>query len=288
MKISVVLCGRNDNYGGFLNERATYSINSIIEQVDEVIYVDWNGEDKPLTDVINIKDRSKLKLIVVSPKDCKELMGQENYTKGQKMCEVLARNIGLRRATGDIIISSNIDIIFPKRYLIEHLITTSNENEMITLTKHDVNLQELDKQFHGNLDVELLPVIYGLNSIKERIMSPYLKINKEMIEQYPEQAHHNLASIICACGDFQMAHRSMWHKIKGFEESGIKRSYTDTQLQYKVIMSGGTVRATTFPPVYHIDHERDNSPALQNSMNMVKTTNNSDNWGFYEQLGDIF
>lgn len=282
--ISAIICGRNDNYGGFLKERATYSINSILDQVDEVIYVDWNGDDKPLTDVIQIKDRTKLKVIIVPPEKCKKLMGVENYNKGQKMCEVLARNIGIRRASGDIIIDTNIDILFPKRYLIEHLISKMKENEMITLAKHDVELKSLDEQFKGNLDVELLPVIYGLNSIKSRLMSPFISINKNIIEKYPNDKHHTLSSIICACGDFQMAHKNLWYKIKGFEESMIKRMYIDTQLQYKVIMSGGTVTASNFPPVYHIEHDRDNSPHLQNSIEMTKITKNNDNWGFYNDL----
>ena len=37
MKISAVIISRNDNYGGYLNERATYAINSAINTYDEVI-----------------------------------------------------------------------------------------------------------------------------------------------------------------------------------------------------------------------------------------------------------
>jgi hypothetical protein len=284
MKISCVICGRNDNYGGFLNERAEYSINSMLDEVDEVIYVDWNGFDKPLTDVISIKDRQKLKVIVVSPEKCKELMGEEKYNSAQKVCEVLARNIGIRRATGDVIISTNPDVIFPKRYLIDYAVSKLKEDEMLTLTKHDVELSELDKHFKKNIDIEMLPVIFGLNSITNRIMSPFVSINKDIIERFPEDKHHTLASIICACGDFQMAHKSMWYKIRGFEENTVKRSYTDTQVQYKVIMAGGTVKTSTFPPVYHIEHIRDNNPNIQNSMDMVKTTHNLEDWGYYNIL----
>jgi hypothetical protein len=42
MRISAVTIGRNDNYGGFLAERFTYSLNSMLSTFDEVIYVDWN------------------------------------------------------------------------------------------------------------------------------------------------------------------------------------------------------------------------------------------------------
>jgi hypothetical protein len=48
MKISAVIVSRNDNYGGHLNERATYCFNSAINTYDEVIYVDWNSETHSL------------------------------------------------------------------------------------------------------------------------------------------------------------------------------------------------------------------------------------------------
>ena len=44
MTVSAIICGRNDNYGGHLIERATYSIYSMLDTFDEVIYVDWNTE----------------------------------------------------------------------------------------------------------------------------------------------------------------------------------------------------------------------------------------------------
>ena len=54
MKVSAVIVSRNDNYGGHLNERATYAINSAIDSFDEVIYVDWNSENHSL--LYDIKD----------------------------------------------------------------------------------------------------------------------------------------------------------------------------------------------------------------------------------------
>ena len=42
MKISAVIVSRNDNYGGYLNERATYCLNSAIDTYDEIFYIDWN------------------------------------------------------------------------------------------------------------------------------------------------------------------------------------------------------------------------------------------------------
>ena len=79
MTISAIICGRNDNYGGHLIERATYALNSLLETFDEVVYVDWNTDEgkKILTDEIEIKDRTKLKVITINPERVKELTNGE-------------------------------------------------------------------------------------------------------------------------------------------------------------------------------------------------------------------
>ncbi len=67
MKISAVIVSRNDNYGGHLNERATYCLNSAIETFDEVIYVDWNSPSHSLLWDIqdNLQLKGNLKHIVI-------------------------------------------------------------------------------------------------------------------------------------------------------------------------------------------------------------------------------
>lgn len=284
-----MICGRNDNYGGHLNERATYSINTILETFDEVIYVDWNTESGPiLTDAINLKNRHKLKAITITPSMCEELMGSENYKKGQKMCEVLARNVGIRRATGDIVVDTNVDVLVPQRKYLDVLLDELRPMEMITVAKQDVELSDLVSQFgeKGPNDwlefQRLTPMLFGNWPITKRLMSPHIVVNKALLDQVPINHHHGVASIIMACGDFQIAHRDTWFAIRGFEESMIKRMYIDTNVQYKVIMAGGSVRATNFPPVYHIEHERNNDASVQNSIEVIKVTKNADTWGFSE------
>ena len=85
MKISAVIVSRNDNYGGHLNERATYCLNSAIETFDEVIYVDLSRE--------TLEDfKGNLKHIVITPEVAKILTNNDPHA--QVCCEVLGRNIG--------------------------------------------------------------------------------------------------------------------------------------------------------------------------------------------------
>lgn len=122
MKLSAVVVTRNDNYGGDLNDRATYCLNSLIDTFDEVILIDWNSpNNRPLLWDIdkNIKFRGNLKHIVITPEVASMLTNEDPHA--QVCCETLGRNIGIRRATGDYIVSTNIDVIAPRRDQLEKL-----------------------------------------------------------------------------------------------------------------------------------------------------------------------
>ncbi len=122
MKITAVIVSRNDNYGGHLNERATYALNSAINTYDEVIYVDWNSDTHSLLWDIkdNLQLKGNLKHFVIPPHVASQLTNFD--PDAQKCCETLGRNIGIRRAEGDYIISTNIDVIHPKREEVEEII----------------------------------------------------------------------------------------------------------------------------------------------------------------------
>ena len=135
MKISAVIVSRNDNYGGHLNERATYCFNSAIETYDEVFYIDWNSETHSLLYDIedNINFKGNFNHIVITPEIASQLTNYE--PNAQKCCEVLGRNIGLRRSTGDWLVSTNIDIIHPKREELEKTITSLDGNTFYTISR---------------------------------------------------------------------------------------------------------------------------------------------------------
>ena len=71
-KISVVLMGRNDNYGDNLHHRAIHSITNFIINYDEVIYVDWKSPNNIslIQDIKNyLPQTQKLKVFEVTEHD---------------------------------------------------------------------------------------------------------------------------------------------------------------------------------------------------------------------------
>jgi hypothetical protein len=96
MKISAIIVSRNDNYGGHLNERATYCFNSAIDTYDEVIYVDWNSPTQSLLEEIKplLKFKGNLVHVPVNKSDIEKL-NPELLTI--PIVDVLGRNIGIRQ-----------------------------------------------------------------------------------------------------------------------------------------------------------------------------------------------
>ena len=243
MKITAVIVSRNDNYGGHLNERATYAINSAINTYDEVIYVDWNSPTHSLLWDIkdNLQLKGNLKHFVIPPDAAKVLTNYNEHA--QLCCEVLARNIGIRRATGDYIVSTNIDIIHPKREDIESIINNSDNNTMITLSRREVTW-DIIKEFHG-----------GEMKFQEwDKLRDYIYINSEERIHEEKTVTGDDYSLINCCGDFQIAPKHIWDEIKGFEEELIYPLFADTNVQKKAIKHGFNLKAIYNPPMFHINH----------------------------------
>jgi hypothetical protein len=243
MKISAVLTSRNDNYGGHLNERATYALNSAIDTYDEVIYIDWNSPTHSLLYDIknNLQFKGNLKHIVISPEIASILTGYD--LNAQKCCEVLARNIGIRRAEGDWILSTNIDVIHPKREDVEEIIKINGNNTMITLSRREITW-DIIKEFHkGELKFQ------DWKSLRDHI-----SLNSKKREVYEKIVSGDDYSLINCCGDYQFAPKHIWNDIRGFEECLIYALFSDTNVQKKSVMHGYQLKAIFEPPMFHINH----------------------------------
>ena len=279
MKISAVIVSRNDNYGGHLNERATYCFNSAIDTYDEVLYIDWNSPSHSLLYDIkeNIKFKGNFKHIVISPEVASTLTNHD--PNAQKCCEVLGRNIGLRRATGDWLVSTNIDIIHPKRESLEYTINNLNDKTFYTLSRRYTDWNII-KEFYGG-EIEFS---------KWKELREHLIDNSEERHFEEKTVEGDNYSIINCCGDYQLASRTIWNEIRGFEEELIYPLYADTNIQKKAVMHGFGLTAIYNPPIFHIEHGRGGGGFLDGinkktndhyrSIIYQQKTENEESWGF--------
>lgn len=264
-----VIVSRNDDYGFNLLERATYCLNSMISELDQVVYIDWATDmDKPDLVTAIQKDlitRGNLFYTRITPDVVKEIVPPDPDV--QKVCEVFSRNIGIRKLQTDFKVSTNIDIICPERHLIE---LENNEATFYTAGKRNMPIETL-RQIGRRKEIDVVrKELY-------RIQGNYNQQPRVKILDGDD------FSLVSGCGDWQLAHKVAWDGIKGFEERLYRRMCADTNIHRKASIFGYAITVDWNLPVWHIDHGGGagggggaNDPFL--AVYMLETTN-TETWG---------
>ena len=147
----------------------------------------------------------------------------------------ISRNIAIKRSSADWIVSTILDIIPPTRKELKNLIKKLDKNTFYTVSR-----REAPKD-----------IIYNSKNEKE------LRENLSNIpaRHFPAKVTPNdNYSLINCCGDFQIAHKDVWNKIKGFEEEMIYQCYVDSNAQKKSVLNGFKLEVLYNPPLYHMEH----------------------------------
>ena len=235
MKIGAVVVNRNDGYKDF--ERGIIHFKSMVDTFDEVSYVDWNSPTGSF--LWEVEDQlpktGKIKHFVIAPSVVDSIIPIDN---AQKCNEGLSRNIGIRRSESDWIVSTNIDIIPPKREDLLELIKNLDKDTFYTISRREAPKEIVYK--------------YGKNKFKELRDELYQTIPAR---HYPAKVSENdNFSLINCCGDFQLAHRDVWHKVRGFEEQMYHACFVDTNVQKKAVINNFKLEALYNPPLFHMEH----------------------------------
>jgi hypothetical protein len=272
--ITAIVCGRNDQYGGNLEQRASFCLNSLISTFEEVIYIDYNTINNiSLVEAIkdNLIPSNKLRVIKITPEEVRVL------NKGEKdpqvVSETFSKNIGIRRATSDFILSTSIeDIPLPKSNF-ENL---NAPNVFYIGAKRRIELSEIEK----------------LGGYKD---FPEIQNKLELLkDKFPPVGYSgayvgDTFSIIDSCGDFQFFSKELAFELKGFEEFLTGRGFLDTKIQKKAMLSGHKVELRPELSGYHIQHLGSfGGSGRVNDMNQAiryfnLPSKNNDNWGFADR-----
>jgi hypothetical protein len=274
MKTAALLYVRNDGYKE--NERVIACLSSMLDTFDEVILLDWNSPEgkKPL--LWEIKDRlpqtGKLKHYIIPPSAANALTYED--PDAQACTQVISTNLMLRRCDADWIVATTIDIIAPKREKLLEFLANADPKTFYTVSRRDFEINDLEQ--------------FGFDKWKE------YRDHLDTISQpryFPAKVTPNdNYSIINCCGDFQMAHKSVWEGIKGYEEEMIYACFQDTNIQKKAVVYGYGLQAIYDLPLYHMSHKGmgndGSSPSKQKYNDALvwvewfKETNNTENWGY--------
>jgi hypothetical protein len=271
---AIVLGCRNDGYKE--DERVVTCLTSMVETFDEVWFCDWNSPADKGPLLWKLKDQipktGKIRHFVI-PEDVVKIItnGDEKISP---YAFILAQNILIRRCQTDWITSTAMDIIAPKKEYMDDFIAKANKNTFYSVSRREAEYPELEKmgfenwrEFRDKMDAESEP------------------------RHFPAKVTPNDEySIINCCGDFQTAHKDIWHNIKGFEEQMLYACFGDTNIQKKAVLNGYNLEAYYDLPLYHLSHKGmgndGTSPSKQyyndawDWVEFFKETRNTDSWGF--------
>jgi len=281
-KTAAIIFGRNDGYKE--KERFAIHLTTMLEAFDEVIYVDWNSPTHSfLYEVLDmIPKTGRLKHFAIPPEYAYLMAASDD--KAQVCNTVLSFNLGIRRTDAEWIVLATTDIIPPTKEALNDFISNpnTNKNTMYTFSRRDIEYDD---------------VIKNLDNLDEY---------RKHLDQTTKQRHFPTRvtpsddySIFNCCGDFQLATKNLWWKIRGYEEQMLYACFVDTNAQKKAVLYGFDLTPIYHVPLYHMSHKgmtNDGaSPSKQyynDSMEWVEYFNkytihdhimfsrNTDTWGY--------
>lgn len=265
--ISIVMTSRNDDHGGNFLNCMRLSIDTLAQLSKkynlaiELIIVEWN----PPQDKFDLKDALELNSINIPallrfigvPR---ELHNRFPKSEEFPLFQYIAKNVGIRRANSEYVISTNADIIFSE--------------ELFCYLKK----QKLDKNCFYRVDRYDVPSSVPLTStMEERLTYCRQQIEKKcgyygtyesshsnslinffrMVENSLKRMRAKIVGTIhtYAAGDFMLMSKKHWDFLRGYPEIP-SHAYVDGLICYMAASIG--LKQIVLEPracVYHVMHE---------------------------------
>ncbi len=227
----------------------------------ELILVEWNPpEDRPpLKEALFWPEANgwlEARIITVP----QEIHNEYKYGDGYPLYQMIAKNVGIRRARGEYILSTNVDILFS-----EDLIAWMASGQMRRGYQYRVDRYDVDMPVPDPETIESIQLLKSCKNnllrINERNGTTNLRTGKKKgiftakakIER--DRLHTN------GCGDFAMAHRDHWYDTCAYPELDLFSFHIDSLWCYVAHFSG--VREQYLEPplaTYHLEHTEGYTP----------------------------
>lgn len=279
--ISFVVTSRNDGHGGGLTHRMQLFVTSLLEQArrhaldSELVFVEWNPPaDRPrLAEALDWPADGgpcTMRFIEV-PEACHNRFG---YSDRLPLFQMIAKNVGIRRARGRFILATNIDILFAEELFSFLASRRLEEGVMYRVDRYDVppdtpldmptqerlafcrenviraytryEIANFEPGFPGPIG-RIYPYLTPRQALRQRLWARFLPGRLRV----RSDIHAN------APGDFTLLARRHWFDLHGYPELTMSATHIDALFCY-MAYHAGVREAALKPPmvIYHIDHSR--------------------------------
>ncbi|MCG3167505.1 MAG: hypothetical protein POELPBGB_03297 [Bacteroidia bacterium] len=275
--LSIVIAGRNDNYGGDFRERLQHCFNQAFIQLtqhkiqSEIIFVNYNPLPEPdIQQFIEWKTSNKfisVKIITV-PQAVHAVLLEKVRRKSVPMLEYCAKNAGIRKAKGDYILCINPDIVLPKQFF--KSVFKLQKNSYYCADRIDFKNYEnarpaeffrIFMKGHSYDFKQNSYLYYLLLRLKNyfRCQWKYHSVDfRNFFERRNWNVYYHNIEYRYHCnvsGDFMLMHRDNWEKLHGYNEQSFLSLHVDALMVIQAA-SLGLQEKTISHPLYHREHAR--------------------------------
>lgn len=269
--LSIVAVGSNAGYGGNFLERMQAWANNLFEKCPkynldaDIIVVEWNPPvDRPrIKDAIDWSKKTLPVKIITVPKSVHDGLSNPH---NEKFFEYIAKNVGIRRAEGGFILSTNPDNLYSD-YLLARL-ANLDKKCFYRANRYDIRNERI-----FSIHRAIGSMINGELQKSDGVVCP----DVDGTVDYPNLGrlsplHFN------AAGDFLLMSKANWFKIAGHPE--VPYSLTvDGQTVY--LAAKNRIRQVILPePMFHQDHTRTDKYFPAWSDRTPFGDGNTEDWGF--------
>lgn len=311
---SFVCTARNDNYGGNWVNRINAFMKVLAYQAErtrlpiELVLVEYNPvPDKPnLYRELSVPKSSyfEARFIVVPNRFHKRLPESDKVT----VCEFIGKNIGIRRAKADWVVATNPDVLYGSDLFDFFASGRLASSSFYRINRQDTSLAWIDPKLDAERILRLAPhkrikVLYNnqtlyvswgewLDSfIHGRTWGMFVKCplfnHLRKVKTDDSVLHEN------AAGDFLLAHKDVWAKVRGYDEQTVGSGVLDSYIMYVLFCFNYKQEIIPFS-LFHIYHDhkgvrylasrakfREDADKMLRTKTPYKT--NSPEWGFPEE-----
>ncbi len=281
--LSLVATSRNDEHGGNTLYRTQIFVDSFLQQCRkhrlraELILVEWNPppDRPPLADVIRWNEHDEWVdcRIITVPWERHVLI---RYGRVLPLFQMIAKNAGIRRARGEFVLATNIDIVFSDELTALIAGRRLKKDRTYRCDRFDV---DASIPVDAPLD-EKLTFAWSHLVRKNRRMKPDDLVALQESDESPERLAEFMAATghfdvetdgalavvardtvppqwlhLDACGDFTMLHRDGWAAIHGYPELETFSLHIDS-LGLNCAHWAGFRETALLPPAvcFHVEH----------------------------------
>lgn len=250
--LSIVVSSRNDDHGGKMQHRMAIFVRGLLHQTrkyglpSELIFVEWNPpSNTPLLHEIlpkpNPDDCLSLRYIIVPP----HFHARYRFADTLSLHQMIAKNVGIRRARGRFVLCTNVDLLFSDALLQELAQQNLRETCFYRANRCDIpadlspewTVEEQLVYAQEHIGVRLgIPHAFKhlINAHPLLLKSPFIAAPLNALvglkrRLFADKVRRRLWLLdLHACGDFTLMSRQAWDNIQGYPEIDLYPVHIDS------------------------------------------------------------